>query len=36
MFDMDNVSRILGVNVTLKRENGAITISRKYYTEDVI
>ena len=36
MFDMGDVSKILGMNVTFKRENGAITISRKYYTEDVI
>ena len=33
---MGDVSRILGMNVTLNRENGAITISRKYYTEDGI
>ena len=33
---MDDVSRILGMNVLHDREKEAITISQKYYTEDVV
>ena len=32
MTDMGNVSRVLGVNVTLNREEGTITINQKAYT----
>ena len=36
MSDMGDVSRILGMNVTRDREKGAITISQKDYTKDVV
>ena len=36
MFYMGNVSRILGMNATRDREKGAITISQKGFTEDVV
>ena len=36
IFDIDGVSRILGMNVTRDREKGTITISQKDYTEDVV
>ena len=36
MSDMGDVSRILGMNVIRNREKGAIAISHKGYTEDVI
>ena len=36
MSDMGDVSRILGMNVTRDHDKGAITISKKDYTEDVV
>ena len=36
MSNMCDMSRILGMNVTLDRKKGAITISEKDYTEDVV
>ena len=36
MSDMDEASKIFGMNVTRDREKGAITISQKDYTEDVV
>ena len=36
MTDMGDVSRVLGMNVTRDREDGAITINQKDYTEDIV
>ena len=34
--DMGDVSKLLGINIARDREKGAITISQKDYTEDVV
>ena len=36
MTDMDDVSRVLGMNVTRNHEEGTITINQKEYTEDIV
>ena len=36
MTDMDDVSRVLGTNVTRDSEKGTITIDQKDYTENIV
>ena len=36
MTDMDDVSRVLGMNFTRDDEEGTITINQKDYTEDIV
>ena len=36
MMDMGDVSKVLGVNVTLGRKEGTMTINEKDYTEDIV
>ena len=36
MANMDDVSRVLGLNVARDHEKGTITINQKDYTEDIV